>query len=131
MQEDGTLDPRYHKFFKPLGHVIKIRGRRGVNPKQSCLKNIESPEISTMQINETTGELVRVYSKFEFDEKALEFIRPGEERYAEKVAVKRDAKILYVDYNDLYSEDNTVIMKYHREDTDTEVVNPWLSFIRR
>lgn len=81
-----------------------------------------------MQINETTGELVRVYSKFEFDEKALEFIRPGEERYAEKVAVKRDAKILYVDYNDLYSEDNTVIMKYHREDTDTEVVNPWLSF---
>ena len=46
----------------------------------------------------------------------------------EKVAVKRDAKILYVDYNDLYSEDNTVIMKYHREDTDTEVVNPWLSF---
>lgn len=38
VQEDGTLDPRYHKFFKPLGHVIKIRGRRGVNPKQSCLK---------------------------------------------------------------------------------------------
>lgn len=42
--------------------------------------------------------------------------------------MKRDAKILYVDYNDLYSEDNTVIMKYRREDTDTEVVNPWLSF---
>lgn len=129
VQEDGTLDPRYHKFFQTSWTCNKDKGQAWSESQAKLFeKNIESPEISTMQINETTGELVRVYSKFEFDEKALEFIRPGEERYAEKVAVKRDAKILYVDYNDLYSEDNTVIMKYHREDTDTEVVNPWLSF---
>jgi hypothetical protein len=92
VQEDGTLDPRYHKFFQTSWTCNKDKGQAWSESQAKLFeKNIESPEISTMQINETTGELVRVYSKFEFDEKALEFIRPGEERYA----LLRFQEILY------------------------------------
>lgn len=42
--------------------------------------------------NATTGELVRQYTKFVFDEEALEFIRPGDEGYAEKAAEKKNSK---------------------------------------
>ena len=75
-------------------------------------KNLDSPEISAMVPDPITGELVRQYTKILFGEAALEFIRPGDEGYAEKVAVKKDSKILYVDYKDLYAEDNTVILDY-------------------
>ena len=66
--------------------------------------------------------------KFLFGEKALEFIRPGDEGYAEKADDKKNTKILYTDYKDLYGEDYRVIMNYHRDYDDTDVVSPWLNF---
>lgn len=129
VQEDGTLDPRYHEFFQTQWTYNKDKGQSWSESQVKQFdKNLESPEISEMVPNATTGELVRQYTKFVFDEEALEFIRPGDDGYAEKVAVKKDSKILYVDYKDLYAEDNTVIMDYHRDYDNTDVVSPWLSF---
>lgn len=129
VQEDGTLDPRYHEFFQTQWTCNKDKGQSWSESQVKQFdKNLESPEISEMVPNATTGELVRQYTKFVFDEEALEFIRPGDDGYAEKVAVKKDSKILYVDYKDLYAEDNTVIMDYHRDYDNTDVVSPWLSF---
>lgn len=129
VQEDGTLDPRYHEFFQTQWTCNKDKGQSWSESQVKQFdKNLESPEISEMVPNATTGELVRQYTKFVFDEKALEFIRPGDEGYAEKIAEKKDSKILYVDYKDLYAEDNTVIMDYHRDYDNTDVVSPWLNF---
>ena len=129
VQEDGTLDPRYHEFFQTQWTCNKDKGQSWSESQVKQFdKNLESPEISEMVPNATTGELVRQYTKFVFDEKALEFIRPGDEGYAEKIAEKKDSKILYVDYKDLYAEDNTVIMDYHRDYDNTDVISPWLNF---
>ena len=129
VQEDGTLDPRYHEFFQTQWTCNKDKGQSWSESQVKQFdKNLESPEISEMVPNTTTGELVRQYTKFVFDEKALEFIRPGDDGYAEKIAEKKDSKILYVDYKDLYAEDNTVIMDYHRDYDNTDVVSPWLNF---
>lgn len=129
VQADGTLDPRYHKFFQTSWTCNKDKGQSWNESQVKIFdKNMDSPEISSMHVNEATGESVRVYTKFLFDEATLEFIRPGDEGYAEKVAAKKDAKILYADYNELYDKDNKVIMLYHREHVTPDVVNPWLSF---
>lgn len=129
VQENGTLDPRYHKFFQTVWTCNKDKGQAWSESQVKQFdKNLDSPEISTMEVSETTGKLERVYSKFLFDEKTLEFIRPEDEGYAEKAAAKKNTKILYVDYNELYGKDNKVIMNYHREYDNTDVVNPWLSF---
>ena len=53
MQEDGTLDPRYHKFFQTSWTCNKDKGQAWSESQAKLFeKNIESPEISTMQINE-------------------------------------------------------------------------------
>ena len=129
MQEDGTLDPRYHEFFQTSWTCNKDKGQSWSESQVKQFdKNLESPEISAMEIDPKTGELVRKYTKFLFGEKALEFIRPGDEGYAEKAGDKKNTKILYTDYKDLYGEDYRVIMNYHRDYDDTDVVSPWLNF---
>lgn len=129
VQEDGTLDPRYHEFFQTQWTCNKDKGQSWSESQVKQFdKNLDSPEISFMEPNATTGKMERKYTKFVFDEEALEFIRPGDEGYAEKIAEKKDSKILYVDYKDLYAEDNTVIMDYHRDYDNTDVVSPWLNF---
>ena len=128
-QEDGTLDPRYHAFFQTSWTCNKDKGQGWSESQVKTFdKNLDSPEISFMEPNATTGEMERKYTKFVFDEKALEFIRPGDEGYAEKVAEKKNSKILYVDYKDLYAEADTVIMNYHRDYDNAVVVSPWLNF---
>lgn len=128
VQDDGTLDPRYHKFFQTSWTCNKDKGQVWSESYVKLFdKNLESPEISSLQTNDA-GVETRVYTKFAFDENTLEFIRQGDERYAEKVAAKRDAKVVYVDYNDVYDKDNQVKMTYHRIFDNTEVVSPWLSF---
>lgn len=129
MQEDGTLDLRYHEFFQTSWTCNKDKGQSWSESQVKQFdKNLESPEISAMEIDPKTGELVRKYTKFLFGEKALEFIRPGDEGYAEKAGDKKNTKILYTDYKDLYGEDYRVIMNYHRDYDDTDVVSPWLNF---
>ena len=97
-QEDGTLDPRYHAFFQTSWTCNKDKGQGWSESQVKTFdKNLDSPEISFMEPNATTGEMERKYTKFVFDEKALEFIRPGDEGAAEKVAEKKNSKILYVD----------------------------------
>ena len=43
--------------------------------------------------------------------------------------LKDKAKMLYVDYNDVYAEDGTVKMKHTRKVTGEEVVNVWSYFL--
>lgn len=129
VQEDGTLDPRYHKFFQTVWTCNKDKGQAWSESQAKQFdKNPDSPAISTMVTDPETGKEKREYTKFLFGEKALEFIRPGDEGYEEKAAGKKDAKILYADYNDLYGEDNSVLMDYHRDYDNTDVVSPWLNF---
>ncbi len=129
IQEDGTLDPRYHKFFQTTWTCNKDKGQAWSESQVKQFdKNLDSPAISTMVTDPETGNEKREYTKFLFGEKALEFIRPGDEGYEEKLAGIKDAKILYVDYNDVYDKDNQVIMNYHRDYDNTDVVSPWFNF---
>lgn len=129
VQEDGTLDPRYHEYFQTSWTCNKDKGQSWSESQVKQFdKNPDSPEISVEKTDPTTGEPVRQYTKILFGEEVLEFIRPGDEGYAEKAADKKNAKILYVDYKDLYAADHTVIMSYHREYDDADVVNPWINF---
>ena len=77
VQEDGTLDPRYHEFFQTQWTCNKDKGQSWSESQVKQFdKNLESPEISEMVPNATTGELVRQYTKFVFDEKALDVVSP-------------------------------------------------------
>lgn len=70
VQEDGTLDPRYHEFFQTQWTCNKDKGQSWSESQVKQFdKNLESPEISEMVPNATTGELVRQYTKFVFDKK--------------------------------------------------------------
>ena len=60
VQEDGTLDPRYHEFFQTQWTCNKDKGQSWSESQVKQFdKNLESPEISEMVPNATTGELVR------------------------------------------------------------------------
>lgn len=93
VQEDGTLDPRYHEYFQTSWTGNKDKGQAWSESQVKQFdKNLDSPEISAMVPDPITGELVRQYTKILFGEAALEFIRPGDDGYAEKAAVKKDSK---------------------------------------
>jgi hypothetical protein len=129
VQDDGTLDPRYHAFFQTAWTCNKDKGQSWSESMAKLYdKDIESTEISNVTVDATTGNESRVYTKYVFDEPAMEFIRPGDEDYDKKVAQKRTSKILYVDYADVYADDNTVKMYYTRVNDGSEVVNPWINF---
>ena len=56
VQEDGTLDPRYHEFFQTQWTCNKDKGQSWSESQVKQFdKNLESPEISEMVPNATTG----------------------------------------------------------------------------
>lgn len=119
IQDDGTLDPRYSTYFQSSWLTNKDNG--GSWSDSQCLtydKNKTSPEIFP------DGK----YAKFVFDEPAVRFVHPLEADYASIIATKDNAKMLYVDYKDVYAEDDSVYMEYTRKTDGKPVVNPWAYF---
>lgn len=129
VQADGTLDPRYAAYFQT--YWTSNRDKGGTWSEANCItydKDKDSEEIFYTSTNPDTGELIGKYTGFTFDEPAVRFINPNESDYEEILELKDKAKMLYVDYNDVYAEDGTVKMKHTRKVTGEEVVNVWSYF---
>lgn len=126
IQQDGTLDPRYYAYFQTEFTCNKDNG--GNWSESQCLtydKDKTSENISYQYTDPVSGITSTKYTGFVFDEKAIKFMHPHENDYEEIIATKDKAKILYVDYKDVYAEDGTVKLKYTRKTDGQEVVNPW------
>lgn len=126
VQDDGTLDPRYTTYFQ--SQWLCNRDKGGAWSESQCLtydKDKSSDEISYLYTDPSTGETKTQYTRFEFDELAVRFVHPNEPDYDAVMAIKDKAKILYVDYNDVYDEKDSVRLEYVRKTDGKKVVNPW------
>lgn len=129
VQDDKSLDPRYAAYFQSTWLCNKDNG--GSWSASSALtydKDVSSENISYLYTNPDTGESSTKYTKFVFDEPAIRFVNPYEPDYKEVVATKDQAKMLIVDYKDVYAEDGYVSANYVRKTDGATVVNPWAYF---
>ena len=115
VQNDGTLDPRYHKSFQTTWTV----NRPNFTWSDANLTNFDRSTAVTTSSSLTEGDL------------AIDFVHPNDPGYATKVANKLDQKYLVVDYNDVYnSSTKTVKMTYDRVNRNpgTATPNPFFGF---
>ncbi len=111
---DGTLDPRYKMSFQT-----------------SWLTNDGSYQwTSDERTQYDRSNEVSEGTELSEGDLAIKFSRPGEDDYATMEQEKLSQKYLWVDYNDVYSSDEKVKMKYTRKNRDAgkKVDNPFLKF---
>lgn len=113
IQEDGTLDPRYHKSFQTTWNANK---ESGFTWSDTQLKTYDR----TDEVTNTTS--------IPFGELAVKFFMPGDADYADFVASKRDLQYLGVDYADVYEANGDVKTEYRRVVDGEKVVNPFFNF---
>lgn len=126
IQDDGTLDPRYHSYFQT--DFLSNRDNGGTWSESQCLnydKDKTSGDISYLFTDPTTGATSTKYFGFAFDEPAIKFMHPNEPDYASVVLTKDRVKMLYIDYKDVYAQDGSVKQEYTRKSDGKTVVNPW------
>lgn len=129
VQSDGSLDPRYASYFQSTWLCNKDNG--GSWAESSILtydKDASSEDIASLYTDPATGETSTKYTKFVFDEPAIRFVHPHEADYKEMIATKDQAKMLIVDYKDVYADDGLVKTDYTRKTDHVTVVNPWAYF---
>lgn len=124
LQDDGTLDPRYHKSFQTFW---------------DC-NNESTWNTDRITRFDRTADIVApdpaagiLGTKVSFNDPALEFIMPGDEGYAAASAARFAQPYMVVDYKDVYDDETKrVKMKYLRVNRPTEdgdsVTNPFYSF---
>lgn len=112
LQEDGTMDPRYHNSFQTDWECNR---ESGWTWGESGCKLFDRTED------------VAITAKINFEERAVRFFMPNDQGYDEFVASKRKLPYLGVDYADIYNSDNTVKMEYTRHNDGTTVVNPFFT----
>lgn len=113
IQEDGTLDPRYHKSFQTEWNANKESGFKWGD---SQLKMYDRTE----EVTNTTA--------IAFGELAVKFFMPGDMDYANLAASKRSLTYLGVDYADVYNANGDVKTEYQRVVDGEKVVNPFFNF---
>lgn len=86
VQDDGTLDPRYHEAF-----TTEWNANRSYTWDASAVANYDKSE-------SVLGETISV------GEKAIKFITPQDSDYSEEKNDKHSAKYLVIDYEDVYSD---------------------------
>jgi hypothetical protein len=117
VQQDGTLDPRYHQSFQTSWTANKAYTWSG-----SVLKTYDR------------GPAVTTASSVAIGGPAIDFIHPNDAGYAAKAASKLNQKYLVVDYADVYNAANkSVKMQYNRvnrplDDGGTLTTNPFFGF---
>ncbi|PWV56901.1 RagB/SusD family nutrient uptake outer membrane protein [Chitinophaga sp. S165] len=118
VQQDGTLDPRYHKSFQTSWTVNKP----SYTWTDAALKIFDRTQ------DVTTGTTLST------DNLAIDFIHPNDPDYAAKVAGKLSQPYLVVDYADVYdAAKKSVKMQYNRvnrplDGGGTQTTNPFFSF---
>lgn len=116
VQEDGTLDPRYHKSFQTLWTVNKP----AYTWTDAALKIFDRSSAVTTASTLANGDL------------AIDFIHPNDPDYASKISGKLSMPYLVVDYADVYGG-RSVKMQYNRvnrplDGGGTLTTNPFFSF---
>lgn len=114
VQDDGTLDPRYHKSFQTEWTV----NRPSFTWSEANLTTFDRSAAVTTSSNLVNGDL------------GIEFMHPNEPDYTTKTATKLDQKYIVADYNDVYNTaDKKVKMTYTRVNrTGGTVTNPFFGF---
>lgn len=92
VQEDGTLDPRYHKLF-----ITEWKANNKYAWTEGDIKNYDKDaSLKDKEIN--------------VDDLAIRFVMPQDANYASEVASKSTSNYLLVDYKDLYDDANKNII---------------------
>lgn len=113
LQEDGTLDPRYHQSFQTEWNANKEAGFKW-----------SDTQLRTYDRTEDVTNLTEIA----FGELAVKFFMPGDVGYADFAASKRTLTYLGVDYADVYEPNGDVRTEYQRVVDGEQVVNPFFSF---
>jgi hypothetical protein len=110
IQDDGSLDPRYHQSF------------------QTYWPSNKAYTWTTGYITSfDRSDSVTTTSKLAIGDSAVLLIHPNDTDYNQWIAKKRDTKYLVVDLADVYAND-TVRMLYTRVKDGATTGNPFLSF---
>lgn len=117
VQDDGSLDPRYHQSFQTKWNTNR--------------DNFSWSEANLNTFDRSSN--VAVGSQLVRGDQSIEFVHTGEEDYASRVATKFDQKYLVVDLKDVYDVNTgSVKMQYTRVNRPSSdgnaVVNPFFSF---
>lgn len=127
LQDDGTLDPRYHAYFQTDWNCNKEKGytwsQDHINRYGKTFTLAEKDDQGNY-LDPVEGAKDRI----EFGSHALSFIRPGDTDYEELSATKSEIRYLIADYADIYNADGTVKMRYANAVTGEEVDNPFYGF---
>lgn len=117
IQQDGSMDPRYHESFQTVW-----KANKKFTWSDATIKNFDrTPDITRSD-------------KLAIGDRAVEFIHPNDPDYAGKAASRLSRKYLIVDYADVYDDmDKSVKMQYNRVnqpllDGSTLTTNPFFGF---
>jgi starch-binding outer membrane protein, SusD/RagB family len=110
IQDDGSLDPRFHQSFKTLW---------------TCNKAYTWTTANILSFDKSTA--VTTTSTRAIGDTAIVVVHPNDADYNKMVAKKHDTKYLIVDLADVYAND-TIRMKYTRLKDGALVSNPFYSF---
>lgn len=86
VQEDGTLDPRFHEIFT----TEWVANKEYTWTADAATNNKKDASVAGTKVN--VGDL------------AIKFVMPQDEDYAAEVATKKTSPYLLVDYKDVYSD---------------------------
>lgn len=112
IQEDGSLDPRYHQSFQTMWLCNKAYSWKSKGNADTLTYDRASTFSSSNSL--AVGDT------------AIFFIHTNDNNYSSRVAKKHDQKYLLIDMNDVYKD--TVRMKYTRSIDGKTVTNPFFGF---
>lgn len=106
IQEDGSLDPRFHQSFQTEWNAnIDYKWDEGTLQKYDKVSSIKDVEL-------VTGNL------------AIKFIMPQDADYATEASNKHQSKYLVIDYKDVYDDANKKVLMRYAYDNPTGNYKP-------
>jgi len=105
-QDNGSLDPRFHKSFR-----TEWKGMQEYTWDDGTVKKYDKDASVTN-------------NKLEVDDLAIKFLMPQDEHYNNEIANRYTAPYLVIDYSDVYSDENkNVKMTYKYHNTTSEYLS--------
>ena len=109
VQEDGTLDPRFHKWFTTEWNCNRESGYEWT--ESDC--KIYGKDASMKGKKISKGEL------------AIKIVMPQDADYAEEVAKAATSNYLLVDYKKLYSDSQKEVIDLNSDGTENQLTYYW------
>lgn len=109
VQDDGTLDPRFHQWFTTEWNCNRTSGYTWTT--SDC--NMYGKDASMKDKNINYGDL------------AIKIVMPQDADYAEEVAKARTSNYLLVDYKKLYSDEQKEIIDNNADGTENQLRYFW------